>query len=423
MPFDEKMDKAHEIKDQGNKLYKEGKFSDAVDKYEEAASLFHYCYSTDPGWRKNNRGIDDDVLVLVDDTGSDADEKNQIIKLRLQCCLNLAQSKIKLAKFDEAVIASTSALEWEPDNIKALYRRAEARVRPSSATAYDHDCAIKDLNKASQLDPEDKVVSSLLKTLREDRRQQRAKDKGTFEGMFDRGEIYDEESMAKAEAEKAASNTNHRWEGVPNDNEMKDLRKRIDDVKDDDPLEKRIADAELLRDLYERNDKEEEAKKLNEQIKSAKAALAEQQRKKASPDFTNPTPEMIEDAAKYGLDLNDPLVREELQRIEREGPDALEENEEGDGTPPPPPDVEMPLPEIPEYVEIPWMRYVILFGGIILVLRIWDIFMVLRRLLALMSRFVHSQDEGASFAEAPGASIFERAYQLLFAARAEDAEL
>ena len=30
----------------------------------KAASLVYYCYSTDPGWRKNNRGIDDDVIVL-----------------------------------------------------------------------------------------------------------------------------------------------------------------------------------------------------------------------------------------------------------------------------------------------------------------------------------------------------------------------
>ena len=35
-----------------------------------------------------------------------------------------------------------------------------------------------------------------------------------------------------------------------------DLEKRIEQISDEDPLEKRIQDAELLRDLYVRNGKE-----------------------------------------------------------------------------------------------------------------------------------------------------------------------
>lgn len=424
MPFDDKMEKAEEIKQEGNKLFKEGKFSDAVDKYEEAGSLFHYCYSTDPGWRKNNRGIDDDVIILVDDKGSDADEKAQIAKLRLQCCLNLSQSKLKLDKFDEAIIAATSALEMDPENVKALYRRAEARVRPSSSTAYDHDMAIKDLNKANQIDPSNKDVEKLLKTLREDRRKQRAKDKGTFEGMFGRGEIYDEEAMKAAEALKAATNTNHRWEGVPNDNEMKELRKRIDDVSDEDPLEKRIADAELLRDLYERNDKEEEAKKLNEQIQNAKRALKEQQEKKEAnrPDFSNPTPEMIAEAQQYGLDLNDPAIRAELLRIEREGPGSLDGKEEEDMPVPPPPNVEMLLPDVPEYVSIPWRKYFRHFGGTVLLLRSWDICTMLLHGFAFARRLLSSPDDDSSLYEGASGSLFARAYQMLFASGRDDAE-
>mmetsp|Transcript_144536 Transcript_144536/g.254914 ORF Transcript_144536/g.254914 Transcript_144536/m.254914 type:complete len:476 (+) Transcript_144536:85-1512(+) len=412
LPFDEKIEQAESIKDEGNKLYQDKKYADAVDKYEEAASLFHYCYSTDPGWRKNNRGIDDDVLVLVDDEGEDEDQKRQIRKLRLMCCLNLAQSKIKLAKFDEAIVAATVALELDPENVKALYRRAEARVRPSGSTAYDHDCAIKDLNKANEIDPKDKTVSSLLKTLREERRKQREKDKGTFEGMFERGEIYDKESMEEAEKQVKPS---HRWEGLPSDNEMSQLRKRVEDVSDDDPLEKRIADAELLRDLYERNQKEDEAKKLNEQIQAAKKALKEQQDRRTGLDFTNPTPEMVADAQKYGLDLNDPLVQAELQRIEREGPGALEgvdENSSETSAPAPPPAVEVPLPEKPDYVPVPWMRYVLLVGIIILVLRLRDVISILS---LLIKRSYEMLSKPKADPGEDGGSIFARAYQALFA--------
>ena len=43
----------------------------------------------------------------------------------------------------------------------------------------------------------------------------------------------------------------------------------------EDSLEKRVSDAELLRDLYMRNGKEDEAKELNEKIQVAKKALKE----------------------------------------------------------------------------------------------------------------------------------------------------
>ena len=46
-------------------------------------------------------------------------------------------------------------------------------------------------------------------------------------------------------------------------------------------------------------------------------------------DFANPTPEQIADAKKHGIDLRDPLVVKELQRIQQEG-DDWDEGEEGE---------------------------------------------------------------------------------------------
>jgi len=361
------------------------------------------------------------VLVLVDDTGSDEAQAAQIKRLLLTCALNIAQCKLKIAKFDEAVKACDFALELDPENIKALYRRAEGLVRPSGSTAYDQDMAIKDLNKASEIDPNDKVVSSFLKTLREERKKQRTKDKGTFEGMFGRGELYDKESMDRHEAEMAASNTGHRWEGQPNDKEMGDLRDRIDQVSDDDPIEKRIKDAELLRDLYDRNDKSDEAQKLNGQIQAAKQALKEQRDKKAPIDWSAPTDEMVDDAMKHGLDLNDPMVQAELRRIEQEGPEALGSfNEDDNESPAPsqPPSAHVPLPDEPAYVAIPWMRYIVLFGGLILFFRIYDVYILLRTIFVLLTRLIMGpgdDDSGRISGDVAGGSIFARAYQFLFA--------
>jgi tetratricopeptide (TPR) repeat protein len=323
LPFDEKMVHSDEMKEEGNKLFQAKDWSGAIDKYEEAATLVHYCYSSDPGWRKNNRGIDDDVITLVDDQGSTDEDAKQQIKLRLTCALNIAACKLHLQKYDEVIAACTAALELDKNSVKALYRRAEARIRPNSSTAYDHDCAIKDLAQAAKIEPKNATVTRLLDRLRAERKEQRLKDSETFEGLFDRGEVYDGQGDNAGTASGRPQSTDGNVINSAGDFDMPSIQTRIEAMTDDDPIEKRCADAELLRDLYMRNGKEEEAKELNEKIKQAKLAMKRKEEEKNEPppsvDWERPTPEMIADAKKYDLDLEDPAVKAELKRMEAEG--------------------------------------------------------------------------------------------------------
>ncbi|CAK9066955.1 unnamed protein product [Durusdinium trenchii] len=295
--------------------------------------------------RKNQRGIDDDVLVLVDDVGSTEEEAKWQRKHRALCALNLAACKQKLDKFDEAIAACDTALELDPDNVKALYRRAESRIRPVKATAYEHDLAIKDLAKANRLDPSNQTVERLLVRLRGERRVQREKDAKTFTGMFDRGQIYDKVAHEARVAAATAKGGSLLSSGAT----YQDLEKRIEEISEEDPLEKRIQDAELLRDLYVRNGKEDEARKLNEQIKEAKKAVKAVEQPKI--DWANPPAELVEDAKRHGLDLMDPVVVQELKRLELEGFDKLEEVAEGATDP----------EEEEDDLQVPWKRYLIFF--------------------------------------------------------------
>jgi len=201
-------------------------------------------------------------------------------------------------------------------------------------------------------------VNTLLAKLQGERKIQRAKDSKTFTGMFDRGELYDKDmENAKAPCQSEL--------------EMREIQKRIDGIQDDDSLEKRCEDAELLRDLYMRNGKEEEARELNDKIKQAKGAMKEKENEPPPKmDWSNPSQDMIEDAKKHGLDLTDPLVIQELMRLEREGlGDEPTEDDEGgarDSTGSSPP-FELPT-DVDMGVTIPWMRYVVLF---VIVLCMW----------------------------------------------------
>lgn len=411
MPFDEKLEVSERLKEEGNKLYGKGAYSDAVDKYEEAGSLVYYCYSTDPGWRKNNRGIDDDVLVLVDDAGSNEQEAAQQRRLRVTCAVNIAACKLQLQKYDEVIVACNYALELDPKNVKALYRRAEARVRPTRSTGYDRDLAIKDLAKAHSIEPENAVVRKLLKEEREQRKVQSEKDKGTFGNMFDRGQIYDTVSMGTGSPGASATT----FAPVASDTAKSSSAQGGDE---EDTLEKRTADAELLRDLYMRNGKEEEAKELNEKIQVAKKALR-QRDKPPRLDWENPTQEMIEDARKHDLDLTDPVVVRELMRMQREGLDSQPPTFEEDSS-------EHQADAVSEAV-IPWSRYVVLLASMAAAWRILDAGLCSRIVVwtwrFLLGRaFVGAGTNEDSDAEEARGSLFASAYRHLTAAFGGDAD-
>lgn len=373
LPFAEKIVISERIKEEGNQRYNEKDWSGAVDKYEEAPTLVYYCYSTDPGWRKNNRGIDDDVLVLVDDHGETEEDKKAQEKLRTTCALNIAACKLHQQKFDEVVAACTAVIKLDDQSVKAYYRRAEALIRPNSATAYDYDMAIKDLVKAQSIDPKNTTVSRLLVQLRADRKLQREKDNKTFSGMFGRGELYDGEGDPAQGGVLAQSD---KYGQLP---DAQTLQSRIDNITDDDDLEKRAKDAELLRDLYMRNGKVEEAKELNEKIKAAKKHLKDKEEQPMPAlDWDNPTPEMIEDAKKHGLDLTDPVVVAELKRLEQEAVDGKlppmpSEGEEDASAGSFPWSTDIKLPSAAENsVLVPWGRYVALLVFMCLFFRLAD---------------------------------------------------
>lgn len=114
-------------------------------------------------------------------------------------------AKFKLKEYSVCIRACDDTLELDPKNVKAFYRRAQALITPASSGALEFDRAIADLQKAYAVDPENREVRKMLRELMEQRTKQRALDKETFSGMFNRGQVYDETARAKdAQLDEAA---------------------------------------------------------------------------------------------------------------------------------------------------------------------------------------------------------------------------
>jgi len=340
LPPAERLDGAAALKEEGNEHFRSKRYASAIEQYEAAVGAFRYAKQLDPDWKK--KGIKDETLELIDERG-DGDDKDAINSFLVSCYNNLAASYLARAAagrpepggsvdgdYKLCVQASTFGLEINP-NAKALYRRARALSEPMTATDDDVDAAINDLAAAAAQAPDDTQVRTLLTKLRKQRAEAKAKDKSGFSGLFQKGELYDKETMEAMKAREASEKKSRELstekfkspeEAVAQrEREQKEAEKAIEHLRG----QGRHADADSL-----------EAKVLEhkQQLAECKRAMAEddEKRRRHDPrqiDFANPTPEQIADAKEKGIDLLDPMVVKELQRLQEENfsEDGLDEDE------------------------------------------------------------------------------------------------
>ncbi|KAK7290257.1 hypothetical protein RIF29_04547 [Crotalaria pallida] len=125
----EKIEAAGKKKEEGNVLFKAGKYARASKRYEQAVKYIEY------------------------DTSFSEDEKKQAKALKVACNLNNAASKLKLKEYKEAEKLCTKVLDLESTNVKALYRRAQAYIHLA-----DLDLVEFDIKKALEIDPDNRYA-------------------------------------------------------------------------------------------------------------------------------------------------------------------------------------------------------------------------------------------------------------------------
>ncbi|XP_023004143.1 peptidyl-prolyl cis-trans isomerase FKBP62-like [Cucurbita maxima] len=151
----EKIEAAGKKKEEGNVLFKAGKFARASKRYEKA------------------------VKFIEHDSSFSEEEKKQAKALKVACNLNDAACKLKLKLYKEAEKLCTKVLELESSNVKALYRRAQAYIQLA-----DLDLAEVDIKKALEIDPNNRDVKLEYKTLKEKVKEYNKKDAKFYGNMF-----------------------------------------------------------------------------------------------------------------------------------------------------------------------------------------------------------------------------------------------
>ncbi|RZC62049.1 hypothetical protein C5167_023825 [Papaver somniferum] len=170
----EKIVAAGRKKEEGNALFKAGKYARASKRYEKAAKFIEY------------------------DSPFSEEEKREAKTLKVSCNLNNAACKLKLKSYKEAEKLCTKVLEIESRNVKALYRRAQAYIN-----LVDFDLAELDIKKALEIDPNNRDVKMEYKVLKEKVKEYNKKDAKFFGNIFAKMSKLDplDTSKAKQEAE------------------------------------------------------------------------------------------------------------------------------------------------------------------------------------------------------------------------------
>ncbi|XP_009764944.1 70 kDa peptidyl-prolyl isomerase isoform X3 [Nicotiana tabacum] len=108
-------------------------------------------------------------------------EKCQSNTLRFSCYLNNAACKLKIADHQEASKLCSKVIEYDPCNVKALFRRAQAYLRINEL-----EKAEIDIRKALKLDPNNRDVKLVYKELKAKQKQYTQHEVEIFSTMLSR---------------------------------------------------------------------------------------------------------------------------------------------------------------------------------------------------------------------------------------------
>lgn len=151
----EKIKAAERKKEEGNLLFKSGKYLRAGKKYDKAASY-----------------------VGEEEVFGD-DEQKLVTAMRVTCWLNKAACSLKLNDFQGAIKLCSKVLDIEFYNVKALYRRAQALIQTTDLVSADMD-----IKKALEVDPQNREVKLIQKTLKQLQAESNKRDAKLYSNMF-----------------------------------------------------------------------------------------------------------------------------------------------------------------------------------------------------------------------------------------------
>ncbi|CAG8644812.1 2830_t:CDS:2 [Cetraspora pellucida] len=213
---EEKLTASKLEKDKGNEFFKSGNISEALRHYHQALLHLHGL--------QNNKSFaifrkEQEEEPKTDPLQEDIMKTTSVIYSNMSACL------IKKEKWSRAIECADKALKNDPDNTKALFRRAQAYISDGNTTR-----ARQDLEKLTEKNPDDQSIKREWLRLKQKDKEQDQKQRRELAGMFDRMKKLDEkEETGKVKNKAANESTNE-----PKISEIIDDPPKISEVVEDE---------------------------------------------------------------------------------------------------------------------------------------------------------------------------------------------
>jgi tetratricopeptide (TPR) repeat protein len=179
LPTKRRMEIVMKNKDEGTELFGDGNYTFAAARYAKALSHCGKLFDLSPE-DEEEVGLNIAISNVRFRLNTFLDSSLiQVKKVKLSLHSNMALCYIKLEKHDNALQSCNEALALDPTNAKALFRRASVHHHHRK-----FDLAMKDLEKAEALSPDDKAVKKLKRLVDHEILKQKKKEQAMAKKMF-----------------------------------------------------------------------------------------------------------------------------------------------------------------------------------------------------------------------------------------------
>eukprot|EP01022_Parablepharisma_sp_SALTPOND_P028822 TRINITY_DN71825_c1_g1_i1.p3 TRINITY_DN71825_c1_g1~~TRINITY_DN71825_c1_g1_i1.p3 ORF type:complete len:357 (-),score=56.41 TRINITY_DN71825_c1_g1_i1:1506-2576(-) len=202
------------LKAEGKQEFNKGEYEIALQKFEEALSVFRYITPSNAKWREE--AIEDTNLTYTDYCGESKEEQEKIKAVKVLCYLNISACCLKLKDAKNAIDASCEALKLDPYNVKAMYciflgqkcryRKAKAEIMKanfSDDTGYSK--ALKDLEQALKIEPQNEDIREEYKKVRQQLEKSTNNEKKILKGFLANSVYAEPVKETRAEIDKINS--------------------------------------------------------------------------------------------------------------------------------------------------------------------------------------------------------------------------
>jgi len=171
MTAEERTAFALKMKEQGTEAFKQGDFATAVNRYEDGAEYITF----NPSGHGDDDDEDMDQSASSGPTALSDEDKALAIALLNNC----AMARLKLGDAMPAKFDCTKVLQYDPKNVKAMFRRAQAEL-----ALHNFKACVEDATATLELDPSNKEAELLKRKAAEAEKKEKKQEKAMYSKMF-----------------------------------------------------------------------------------------------------------------------------------------------------------------------------------------------------------------------------------------------